>query len=100
MKILKINKWHLLTSAIILISLILIVNYTESKESWRYEIRGYVNNNGQQHEAVWYTDSIQYGDNYLRYENSDGTEVIIPAPFVLIDFKYDSIEINNKNGFR
>ena len=31
------------------------------------------------------------GDNYCRYQNSDGTEVVIPSPYILIDHKYDRV---------
>ena len=76
----------------ITLSLLLLTNCQSKKEpDWRYEVRGYVNYKGQQHEAIWYTDTIELGDNYATYHNSDGSQVIIPAPFVLIDHKYDKI---------
>jgi hypothetical protein len=77
----------------LLSSLLLLTNcQSKTKEpDWRYEIRGYVIQRGQQHEAIWYTDTIELGDNYATYHNSDGSQVIIPAPFVLIDHKYDKI---------
>ena len=76
----------------LLLSLFLTNCQSKTKEpDWRYEVRGYVNYKGQQHEAIWYTDTIELGDNYATYYNSDGSQVIIPAPFVLIDHKYDKI---------
>ena len=66
---------------------------------WRYEVHGYVLHNGQKHDAIWYTDTIEIGENYLRYENSDGTEVVIPSPYVLIDHKYDTKKTQNTDPF-
>ena len=82
-----------ITLSLLLSSLLLLTNcQSKTKETdWRYEVRGYVIHNGKPHEAIWYTDTIEIGDNYATYHNSDGSQVIIPAPFVLIDHKYDKI---------
>ena len=82
-----------ITLSLLLSSLLLLTNcQSKTKETdWRYEVRGYVIHNGKPHEAIWYTDTIELGDNYATYHNSDGSQVIIPAPFVLIDHKYDKI---------
>ena len=82
-----------ITLSLLLSSLLLLTNcQSKTKEpDWRYEVRGYVIHNGKPHEAIWYTDTIEIGDNYATYHNSDGSQVIIPAPFVLIDHKYDKI---------
>jgi len=98
------NKWILLlTGFFIFFSLIIISrcnNVPEPHSEWRYEIHGYVKHKDKQHKAIWYTDTIEIGENYLRYENSDGTEVVIPPPFVLIDHKYEkSIEKYNNHTF-
>jgi hypothetical protein len=83
------------------ISIFLIVINTPHKKRelrWRYEIKGFVIYKGKQHPAIWYTDTIEVGDNYAKYQNSDGTEVVIPAPFILIDHKFDKQISNNKNN--
>ena len=81
-----------ITLSLLLSSLLLTNCQSKTKQpDWRYEVRGYVNYKGQPHEAIWYTDTIELGDNYATYHNSDGSQVIIPAPFVLIDHKYDKI---------
>lgn len=102
MKYLK-NNWTLfLATLFIIFSLILISQCSapdKKDPKWRYEIRGYVIYQGQKREAIWFTDTIEFGDNYLRYVNSDSSEVIIPAPYVLIDHKYDSIKRNNRHPF-
>lgn len=103
MKIINLKSWTLiLLTTISLLGLILTNNLYSKKEKpdWRYEINGYVIHEGKQHPAIWYTDTIEIGDNYLRYQNSDGTEVIIPAPYVLIDHKYETIKKNNTKLIR
>jgi hypothetical protein len=84
---------HTLTLLLsLLLSLILTNCQSKTKEpDWRYEVRGQVFHKGQWHDAIWYTDTIELGDNYATYYNSDGSQVIIPSPFVLIDHKYDKI---------
>ena len=83
---------HTSTLLLSLLLSLLLTNCQSKKEpDWRYEIRGYVIHNGKQHDAIWYTDTIELGENYATYYNSDGSQVIIPSPFVLIDHKYDKI---------
>lgn len=78
---------------LIILTTLLILSCQQSKKetTWRYEIKGYVIHNGQQHEAIWFTDTIELGENYATYRNSDGSQVVIPAPFILIDHKYDKV---------
>jgi hypothetical protein len=89
------NKWTLLLAIFFLsVSIILITQCSNPKKKhpeWRYEVHGYVMHNGKPHTAIWLTDTIEIGENYLRYENTDGTEVVIPAPYVLIDYKYNKV---------
>lgn len=78
---------------LIILTTLLILSCQQSKKetTWRYEIKGYVNYKGEKHKAVWFTDSIELGENYATYRNSDGSQVVIPAPFILIDHKYDKV---------
>jgi hypothetical protein len=97
------NKWTLLI-AITSVILLIITNRLYQKPNkphseWRYEVRGFVNYKGQLRDAIWYSDTIEVGENYLRYENSDGSEVIIPAPYVLIDHKYDLVKKDTTSAF-
>lgn len=98
------NKWTLFLAVFFLIlSIILISNCEAPKQKhseWRYEVHGYVIHNGKQHPAVWFSDTLEIGDNYLRYENSDGTEVVITSPYVLIDHKYDKTIKDSKPAFQ
>ena len=61
-----------------------------TKSDWRYEIHGYVKWKGKPHHAIWLTDTIEVDQNSLRYQNSDGSIVVIQTPYVLIDHKYDT----------
>ena len=78
---------------LIILTTLLILSCQQSKKepTWRYEIKGYVNYKGEKHEAIWFTDTIELGENYATYRNSDGSQVVIPAPFILIDHKYDKV---------
>ncbi len=97
------NTWTLL--ALSIISLLILVKtcslYQKPKKhsDWRYEIHGYVMHQGRPHEAIWYTDTIEIGENYATYFNSDGSQVVIPAPYVLIDYKYDTIIEDTTSAF-
>jgi hypothetical protein len=75
----------------LLLSLLLTNCQSKKEPDWRYEIKGQVFHKGQWHDAIWYTDTIELGDNYATYQNSDGSRVIIPAPFILIDHKFDKV---------
>jgi hypothetical protein len=72
--------------------LLLVVTACNKKE-YRYEIRGkvYVPTSGlnPMHDAVWYTDTISLDGDTLYYFNSDGSEVRIYPPFILIDHTLD-----------
>lgn len=97
------NQWTFLLVALVAVfSLIVFHNCEPPKNKyskWRYEIRGKVIHQGKPHDAIWYTDTIELGDNYVRYQNSDGSEVVIPAPYVLIDHKYDNQIIDTNPAF-
>jgi hypothetical protein len=75
-----------------LILLLLIVSSCIKKE-YRYEIRGkvYVPTSGvnPMHDAIWYTDTISFDGDTLYYFNSDGSEVRIRPPYILIDHTLD-----------
>ena len=59
------------------------------KKEYRYEIRGkvYVPTAGlnPMHDATWFTDSISFDGDTIYYFNSDGSEVRIRPPYILID---------------
>ena len=63
------------------------------KKEYRYEIRGkvYVPTAGlnPMHDATWFTDSISFDGDTVYYFNSDGSEVRIYPPFILIDHTLD-----------
>jgi len=75
---------------ILLISLLL---FSCNKKEYRYEIKGkvYVPTSGTNpmHDAIWYTDTIGFDGDTLYYFNSDGSEVRINPPYILIDHKLD-----------
>ena len=41
------------------------------------------------HDAIWYTDTISFDGDTIYYFNSDGSEVRIYPPFILIDHTLD-----------
>jgi hypothetical protein len=84
------NIWKLLIILTLLLSIIIIGNY-KIKNDWRYEIHGYVIKDGKPHPAIWKTDTIEFDKEHLFYQNSDGTKVVIPTPYVLIDYKNDKV---------
>ena len=75
---------------ILLIGLLL---FSCTKKEYRYEIKGkiYVPTSGTNpmHDAIWYTDTINFDGDTLYYFNSDGSEVRINPPFILIDHTLD-----------
>jgi hypothetical protein len=89
------NKWILILIAITSVFLLVITNRLYQKPNkhseWRYEIHGYVVHKGKPHPAIWFTDTIELGNNYASYHNSDGTQVVIPSPYVIIDYKYNKV---------
>ena len=58
-------------------------------KEFKYEIHGkvYVPTSGPNpmHDAIWYTDTISFDGDTAYYFNSDGSEVRIYPPYVLID---------------
>ena len=89
------SKWSLILAIFFIALSFIIISQCEAPKNkhseWRYEIHGYVIHQGKPHDAIWFTDTIEVGENYLRYVNSDSSEVIIPSPYVLIDHKYDKV---------
>jgi hypothetical protein len=75
---------------LLLISLLL---FSCTKKEYRYEIKGqvYVPTSGvnPMHDAIWYTDTINFDGDTLYYFNSDGSEVRITPPYILIDHSLD-----------
>jgi hypothetical protein len=63
------------------------------KKDYKYEIRGkvYVPTAGlnPMHDAIWYTDTISFDGDTIYYFNSDGSEVRINPPYILIDKTLD-----------
>ena len=62
-------------------------------KKYKYEIKGkvYVPTSGTNpmHDAIWYTDTINFDGDTIYYFNSDGSEVRIHPPFILIDHTLD-----------
>lgn len=81
------------------LAILFLTNCQSDKSKWRYEIRGHVMYEGQKRPAIWYTDSVEIGENYAKYRNSDGSEVVIPAPYILIDHKYDKVTKDTVSAF-
>jgi hypothetical protein len=75
----------------ILVLALLLFSCTEKK--YKYEIKGkvYVPTSGTNpmHDAIWYTDTISFDGDTIYYFNSDGSEVRIRPPFILIDHTLD-----------
>jgi hypothetical protein len=75
---------------LLLISLLL---FSCTKKEYRYEIKGkiYVPTSGTNpmHDAIWYTDTINFDGDTIYYFNSDGSEVRINPPYILIDHTLD-----------
>lgn len=75
------------------IILLLLISFSCSKKEYRYEIRGkiYIPTSGinPMHDAIWYTDTISFDGDTIYYFNSDGSEVRIIPPFILIDHTLD-----------
>lgn len=72
---------------LLIISLLFITSCT-SKE-YKYEIHGkvYIPTSGinPMHDAIWKTDTVSFDGDTIYYFNSDGSEVRISPPYVLID---------------
>jgi hypothetical protein len=74
---------------LILIILVGMVLFSCGEKKYKYEIHGkvYVPTSGINplHNAVWYTDTIGFDGDTIYYFNSDGSEVRIKPPYILID---------------
>ena len=84
----------LILSLLLLTTTTLIVSCTTKQKEWRYEIHGFVQTKKGPHEAIWYTDTIDFDGESLFYHNSDGTKVTINPPFILNDQSLDSTYVN------
>jgi hypothetical protein len=75
----------------ILIMTLLLFSCEEKK--YKYEIKGkvYIPTSGTNpmHDAIWYTDTISFDGDTIYYFNSDGSEVRINPPYILIDHTLD-----------
>jgi hypothetical protein len=64
-----------------------IVSCTSKK--YKYKIIGQVrvpkSDTTVLHDAIWYTDTISFDEDTAYYFNSDGSEVRIHPPFILLD---------------
>jgi len=64
-----------------------IVSCTSKK--YKYKIIGQVrvpkSDTTVLHDAIWYTDTISFDEDTAYYFNSDGSEVRIHPPFILIE---------------
>jgi hypothetical protein len=74
---------------LILITLVGMVLFSCNRKEYKYEIRGkvYVPTSGvnPMHDAIWYTDTINFDGDTIFYFNSDGSEVRIKPPYILKD---------------
>jgi hypothetical protein len=74
---------------LILITLVGMVLFSCDRKDYKYEIHGkvYVPTSGvnPMHEAIWYTDTINFDGDTIFYFNSDGSEVRIKPPYILKD---------------
>jgi hypothetical protein len=74
---------------LILTTIISLILFSCDKKEYRYEIHGkvYIPTSGvnPMHDAIWYTDTIGFDGDTIYYFNSDGSEVRIKPPYILID---------------
>lgn len=74
---------------LILITLVGMVLFSCNRKEYKYEIHGkvYVPTSGMNpmHDAIWYTDTINFDGDTIFYFNSDGSEVRIYPPYILKD---------------
>jgi hypothetical protein len=54
-------------------------------KNYEYRIDGTVKTKYGTRPAIWYTDTIGFDGDTVYYFNSDGSEVRIKPPYVLID---------------
>ena len=87
--IIKKNIKQDLKMKIIKILLISFLVFSCVEKKYKYEIKGKVyfptSGNNPMHDAIWYTDTISFDGDVAYYFNSDGSEVRIYPPFILID---------------
>lgn len=73
--------------SILVISTLVFLSCDNRK--YRYEIHSkvYVPTSGVSglHDAIWFTDTISFDRDTIYYFNSDGSEVRIKPPYVLIN---------------
>ena len=64
-----------------------LVSCTSKK--YKYKIKGQVRvtklDTTILHDAIWYTDTISFDEDTAYYFNSDGSEVRIYPPFILLE---------------
>ncbi len=69
--------------------LVILFTFSCNKKKYRYEIHGkvYVPTSGSSgmYDAIWLTDTISFDGDTAYYFNSDGSEVRIYPPYILID---------------
>jgi len=67
------------------------------KKEYKYVIHGkvYIPTSGPNpmHDTIWYTDTISFDGDTLYYFNSDGSEVRINPPYILIDKSLNKKEV-------
>ena len=68
---------------------IILLVFSCGRNDYRYKIKGNVITNKGPHPAIWYTDTISFDGDTAYYFNSDGSEVRIRPPFILIDHILD-----------
>ena len=71
-----------------IISLIVVIRYLPSNKAYKYEIISTIKVDDTLRVAKWYANNIQIKGDTIFYRNSDGSEVCIPRPYVLIDRDY------------
>lgn len=76
-------------TTIILLSLVGIITFmffVPQKKVWKYEIHGKVETEMGPHDAIWYTDTIEFETpDSCGYHNSDNSLVSVKAPYTLIE---------------
>ena len=80
-----------------LVFLTILITVSCTRNKYRYEVRGrvYVPTSGPNpmHDAIWYTDTLEFDGDTLYYFNSDGSKVTIRPPYTLIDnIKHQNIK--------
>jgi len=77
----------------ILIFVFLTLFFSCVRKKYKYEIKGKVcittPKEKSMSDAIWYTDTINFDGDTIYYFNSDGSEVRINPPYILIDNTLD-----------